>query len=70
MSHYAQGVITDCFQLELMDGWSIDANFARSLTCLTEVKVDLTKSDDKFYCVTAPSGGIGFCQKQYVALRE
>lgn len=65
-----QGVITNCFRAVLRDGPNLNAKPITVLTCLTEINVDLSKSDESFYYVIASSGYEGFCLKRYVALKD
>lgn len=70
MMDLKEGVVVNCLRLVLRDAPSLNANPIRALTCLTEVEVDIGKSDESFFCVIDSLGREGFCLRRYIALRE
>jgi len=70
MANYKPAVVTNCLRLVLRSDPSLNADPVESLTCLTDVEVDLDRSDESFYCVRTPSKSEGYCLRRYIALRQ
>lgn len=68
MDNFKSAVITNCPRIVLRDRPSLNAEPVLSLTCLTDVRVDLDRSNESFFCVITESGEEGYCLKRYIAL--
>lgn len=64
------GVVTECLRLNIRKEPVADAEVVAVVDCLSEVKVDMSTSTDKFYKVCTAAGIEGFCVKKYIALRQ
>lgn len=70
MANYKPAVVTNCLRMVLRTHPSLNADAVTSLTCLTDVEVDLDKSDESFFCVRTSDNQEGYCLKRYIALRQ
>ena len=68
MANYKPAVVTNCLRMVLRTHPSLNAEPVTVLTCLTDVQVDLDKSDESFFCVRTSDKQEGYCLKRYIAL--
>lgn len=66
-----KGIVTGCLWLDLHEMPSNVSRVIECIPCLTEVRVNLTKSNAYWYYVMAdiqPCAVMGYCPKGYIAL--
>ena len=69
-SNPLHGVVVNCLWAPVHEKSNNESDILCELGCLSEIEVDLSKSIDVFYFVTAPDGTEGYCLKEYIVLRK
>jgi len=68
-SDLIMGVVTDCLKLNIRESPSINAPIITKVNALTELMVDVEKSNEEWYSVCTEVGIEGFCMKKFVAIK-
>lgn len=64
------GVVTDCLKLNIREKPSKDSRVVTVVTCLDELEIDMSNSNDDWYAICTATGVEGFCMKKFVAVRQ
>lgn len=64
------GVVSDCLKLNIRKEPNKDSDVVAVVTCLDELKIDLTASTDDWYAVCTAAGIEGFCMKNFVSVEQ
>ena len=64
------GVVTDCLKLNIREKPTKDSRVVTVVTCLDELEIDMSDSNDDWYAVCTAAGIEGFCMKKFVAVRQ
>lgn len=64
------GVVTDCLKLNIHEKPTKDSRVVTVVTCLDELEIDMSDSNDDWYAVCTATGIEGFCMKKFVAVRQ
>lgn len=66
----AIGVVTDCLKLNIREKPSKGSRVVAIVTCLDELEISMSDSNDEWYAVCTAAGIEGFCMKKFVAIRQ
>lgn len=64
------GVVTDCVKLNIRKKPNINAEVLCEVVALSELVINLDKSNDNWLSVCTESGVNGFCMKKYVIVNK
>lgn len=62
----ATGVVSGCMKLNVRANPKSDADVLCVLDANSEMKIDMNKSTDEWYCVRTAAGVDGYCMKKFV----
>lgn len=60
------GVVVNCSKLNIREAPSSDADVICVLDVMSEVEIDVAKSDDKWFKVFTSTGVEGYCMRKFV----
>lgn len=64
------GVVTNCVRLNIREEPDISAPIITEVNALSELMVDIGKSDEEWYSVCTEAGIEGFCMRKFVAIKQ
>lgn len=63
------GVVTNCIQLNVREEPNVSAPIITEVDFLSDLMVDVAKSDEEWYSVCTEAGIEGFCMKKFVDIK-
>lgn len=67
---YVMGIVTDCTRLSIRKRPESDSEILCKAEALSEVMIDYSKSNNKWFCVCTSAGIEGFCLRRFIAIKE
>lgn len=64
------GVVTNCIRLNVREEPNVSAPIITEVDALSELMVDVVKSDEEWYSVCTEAGIEGFCMKKFVDIKQ
>lgn len=64
------GVVTNCIRLNVREEPNVSAPIITEVDALSELMVDVGKSDEEWYSVCTEAGIEGFCMKKFVDIKQ
>lgn len=62
--------VANCLRLHIHSEPNLDSDIVCKVRYLTELEIDLKSSTEDFYKVFTVSGVAGFCQKEFVTIKQ
>lgn len=64
-----KGVVTNCARLNVRENATTDSRIVCVLSVMSEIKVDVNKSNNKWVYVYTATGAEGYCMREYIDAR-
>ena len=61
-----EGIVVNCSKLNVREEPSMDADIVCILDVMSEVEIDVTKSDNEWFKVHTATGTEGYCMRKFV----
>lgn len=62
--------VANCLRLHIFSEPNLESDVVCKVRYLTEVEIDLANSTEDFYKIYTAIGAEGFCQKEYITIKQ